>query len=159
MVKKLTTLRNENRNVYVVAISLQHAVLTAALHHTNTTLTCTYDQSGPEFLLMIFISTDHVTEWPDPRLSISLRKNENKVHLEIFPVAVLDSALYYCTMEPTMKQNSNRLYKPEIWCVFFPLSRMGAVYLFHLNTVFFHSSQTLILFAFEYEQSSTYLCW
>ncbi|MCJ8732090.1 hypothetical protein PDJAM_G00206940, partial [Pangasius djambal] len=56
---------------------------------SSTTLTCTYDQSadylywyrqnpqsGPEFLLMIIISTGDVSkaEKLDPRLSIRLRK-------------------------------------------------------------------------------------
>ncbi|XP_058241430.1 immunoglobulin iota chain-like, partial [Hemibagrus wyckioides] len=82
---------------------------------SNITLTCTYDdsayslhwyrqkpQSEPEFLLLIQKSTDYVTkaEHLDPRLSIKLHKTNKKVDLEIFPAAVSDSALYYCTMEP-----------------------------------------------------------
>ncbi|KAI5086094.1 hypothetical protein C0J45_23482, partial [Silurus meridionalis] len=91
---------------------------------SNTTLTCTYDQSanrlywyrqkpqsGPEFLIMILVSTNHVTKADqlDPRLSI--RQKNGKVDLEIFPAAVSDSALYYCAMEPTVTQNSYTLYK------------------------------------------------
>ncbi|KAF7705821.1 hypothetical protein HF521_019075, partial [Silurus meridionalis] len=93
---------------------------------SNTTLTCTYDdsanylhwyqqklQSEPEFLLLIRKSTDYVkrAEQLDPRISIRLNKQDNKVDLEIFPAAVSDSALYYCAMEPTVTQNSNPLYK------------------------------------------------
>ncbi|KAI5103924.1 hypothetical protein C0J45_5550 [Silurus meridionalis] len=93
---------------------------------SNTTLSCTYDdsanyfhwyqqklQSEPEFLLLIRKSTDYVkrAEQLDPRISIRLNKQDNKVDLEIFPAAVSDSALYYCAMEPTVTQNSNPLYK------------------------------------------------
>ncbi|KAI5627260.1 hypothetical protein C0J50_13182, partial [Silurus asotus] len=93
---------------------------------SNTTLTCTYDdsafylhwyqqkhQSGPEFLLMIRISSDYVNkaEQLDPSISIRLHKDKKKVDLEIFPAAVSDSALYYCAMEPTVTQNSYTLYK------------------------------------------------
>ncbi|KAI5608058.1 hypothetical protein C0J50_12327, partial [Silurus asotus] len=93
---------------------------------SNTTLTCTYDdsadylywyqqkpQSGPEFLLRIIKSSDDVTraEQLDPRISIRLHKGKKKVDLEIFPAAVSDSALYYCAMEPTVTQNSYTLYK------------------------------------------------
>ncbi|KAI5615207.1 hypothetical protein C0J50_3264, partial [Silurus asotus] len=93
---------------------------------SNTTLTCTYDdsarelhwyqqkpQSGPEFLLMIQISSDYVNraEQFDARISIRLHEGKNKVDLEIFPAAVSDSALYYCAMQPTVKQNSYPLYK------------------------------------------------
>ncbi|XP_047666239.1 M1-specific T cell receptor beta chain-like [Tachysurus fulvidraco] len=97
----------------------------SSVEGSNITLTCTYDQSadylhwyrqkpqsGPEFLLLIYKSTDTRTKHElDPRLSIKSRKNENKVDLEIFPAAVSDSALYYCAMQPTVTQNSNRLYK------------------------------------------------
>ncbi|KAI5103934.1 hypothetical protein C0J45_5560, partial [Silurus meridionalis] len=91
---------------------------------SNTTLTCTYDavflhwyrqkpQSVPEFILMISKTTETVkrAEHLEPRISIRLRKKEKKVDLEIFPAAVLDSALYYCAMEPTVTQNSYTLYK------------------------------------------------
>ncbi|KAI5615270.1 hypothetical protein C0J50_10884, partial [Silurus asotus] len=94
---------------------------------SNTTLTCTYDaqssrflhwyrhklQSGPEFLLLVIISSNAVTraKHVDPRISIKLRKQDNKVDLEIFPAAVSDSALYYCAMEPTVTQSSYTLYK------------------------------------------------
>ncbi|KAF7705799.1 hypothetical protein C0J45_5569, partial [Silurus meridionalis] len=78
---------------------------------SNTSLTCTYDdsayylywyqqkpQSGPEFLLRIIKSLETVTraEQLDPRISIKVNKDKNKVDLEIFPAAVSDSALYYC---------------------------------------------------------------
>ncbi|KAI5608703.1 hypothetical protein C0J50_9541 [Silurus asotus] len=94
--------------------------------HSNTTLTCTYDdsaeylhwyrqkrQSGPEFLLMISktIETFKRAEHLEPQISIRLHKGKKKVDLEIFPAAVSDSALYYCAMEPTVKQNSYTLYK------------------------------------------------
>ncbi|KAI5607943.1 hypothetical protein C0J50_9726, partial [Silurus asotus] len=83
---------------------------------SNTTLTCTYDQSANRlywylFLIMILVSANHVTKADqlDPRLSI--RQKNGKVDLEIFPAAVSDSALYYCAMEPTVTQNSYPLYK------------------------------------------------
>ncbi|KAI5629784.1 hypothetical protein C0J50_10474, partial [Silurus asotus] len=93
---------------------------------SNTTLTCTYDdsarelhwyqqkpQSEPKFLLLIYKSSKSVkiAEKLDPRISIRLHKDKKKVDLEIFPAAVSDSALYYCAMEPTVTQNSYTLYK------------------------------------------------
>ncbi|KAI5103950.1 hypothetical protein C0J45_5576, partial [Silurus meridionalis] len=81
---------------------------------SNTTLTCTYDdsavflhwyrqkpQSVPEFILMISKTTETVkrAEHLEPQISIRLHKDKKKVDLEIFPAAVLDSALYYCAME------------------------------------------------------------
>ncbi|KAK2861044.1 hypothetical protein Q7C36_005210 [Tachysurus vachellii] len=110
----------------VDSIIIPDQTIISSSEGSNITLTCTYDQSagylhwyrqkpqsGPEFLLLIIISTNYVTKakQPDPRLSIKLRKKQNKVDLEIFPAAVSDSALYYCAMEPTVTQNSNRLYK------------------------------------------------
>lgn len=104
----------------------------------NTTLTCTYDQSarslhwyrqkpqsGLEFLLLIIVSTDYVTKAKqlDTRLSIKLQKMEKKVDLEIFSTVVSDSALYYCSLEPTVTQNSKRLNKK--WSII--LSHKGAL--------------------------------
>ncbi|KAI5611052.1 hypothetical protein C0J50_11925, partial [Silurus asotus] len=93
---------------------------------SNTTLTCTYDdsavylywyqqksQSEPKFLLLIYKFSQTVikAEQLDPRISIRLHKDKKKVDLEIFPAAASDSALYYCTMEPAVTQNSYTLYK------------------------------------------------
>ncbi|KAI5103931.1 hypothetical protein C0J45_5557, partial [Silurus meridionalis] len=120
------SLSNEIRNICCCNVFTAGAVgssitpeqtIISSPEGSNTTLTCTYDdsadylhwyqqkpQSGPEFLLLVFKSSNDVIKAKqlDPRLSIRLHKNKKKVDLEIFPAAVSDSALYYCAMEPTV---------------------------------------------------------
>lgn len=92
----------------------------------NITLSCTYEgsvdslhwyqqKSGSrsEFLIMIDEASEYVTKAnpPDPRLSIKLHKAQKRVHLEISPAAVMDSAMYYCALRPTVTGNTHTLYK------------------------------------------------
>uniref|UniRef100_A0A3B4E0C3 T-cell receptor alpha/delta variable 1 n=1 Tax=Pygocentrus nattereri TaxID=42514 RepID=A0A3B4E0C3_PYGNA len=93
---------------------------------SRTTLSCTYDGSPnslhwyqqkpgsrPEFLLLIHVSTRRVTEAKiaDPRLSITLPKDQNEVDLIISSAAVSDSALYYSTLYKNISNETQGKYR------------------------------------------------
>uniref|UniRef100_A0A8C1N5P1 Si:ch211-106g8.17 n=1 Tax=Cyprinus carpio TaxID=7962 RepID=A0A8C1N5P1_CYPCA len=71
-----------------------------------------YPGSRPEFLLLVYESNSVLhAEPPFPRLNASVNKEGKRVYLEISSVAVTDSALYYCALEPTVTGNTRTLYK------------------------------------------------
>uniref|UniRef100_A0A8C1B3L0 Ig-like domain-containing protein n=1 Tax=Cyprinus carpio carpio TaxID=630221 RepID=A0A8C1B3L0_CYPCA len=64
-----------------------------------------YPGSRPEFLLLVYESNSVLhAEPPFPRLNASVNKEGKWVYLEISSVAVTDSALYYCALEPTVER-------------------------------------------------------
>lgn len=67
--------------------------------------------SAPQFLIMElsgFIT--HATPRV-PGLTMANRKDIKRMELEIFPAAVAYSALYYCAVQPTVKENPLTPYK------------------------------------------------
>uniref|UniRef100_A0A671Q4K4 T-cell receptor alpha/delta variable 1 n=1 Tax=Sinocyclocheilus anshuiensis TaxID=1608454 RepID=A0A671Q4K4_9TELE len=96
------------------------------MEDTNITLSCIYEGSidslywyqqkpgsRPEFLIMIDEASQYVTKAnpPYPRLSIKVDKVQKRVHLEISSAAVMDSAMHYCALRPTVTGNTRTLYK------------------------------------------------
>lgn len=96
------------------------------MEDSNITLSCTYEGSidslywfqqktgsRPEFLIMIDEASEYVTNAipPHPRLSIQLHKAQKRVRLEMSSATVMDSALYYCALRPTVTGNTHTLYK------------------------------------------------
>lgn len=71
-----------------------------------------YPGSRPEFLLLVFESNSVVpADPPFPRLNATVKKKEKQVNLNISSASVTDSALYYCSLEPTVTERAQTLYK------------------------------------------------
>uniref|UniRef100_A0AAY5EKT3 T-cell receptor alpha/delta variable 17.0 n=1 Tax=Electrophorus electricus TaxID=8005 RepID=A0AAY5EKT3_ELEEL len=107
--------------------SLTVRILISFKEDQTVTLSCNYSFTGsvdnlqwyrqysnsepqPEFLLYILPSGTKSEPLP-PRLSASVDKNLKQVDLLISSAAVSDSALYYCTLVPTVTGNPTPLYK------------------------------------------------
>uniref|UniRef100_A0A673L900 Ig-like domain-containing protein n=1 Tax=Sinocyclocheilus rhinocerous TaxID=307959 RepID=A0A673L900_9TELE len=73
-----------------------------------------YPGSKPEFVLLVMeASTKHVT-YADPRIpgmDGKMSMKDKQVDLEISSAEVSDSALYYCTLQPTVTGNTSTLHK------------------------------------------------
>ncbi|CAB1326158.1 unnamed protein product, partial [Coregonus sp. 'balchen'] len=86
---------------------------------SNITLSCTYSSavslqwylqdpgSAPQYILLILHGVGFPSRAPDldPRLSVKLNDEKNRVDLEISSDKVQDSAMYYCVLMPTVKGN------------------------------------------------------
>ncbi|KAL0152144.1 hypothetical protein M9458_052575 [Cirrhinus mrigala] len=72
-----------------------------------------YPGSAPEFIVFIPDSTNQAQESKvDSRFTAKVTKNkENHVDLEISSASISDSALYYCSLEPTVTGNTRTQYK------------------------------------------------
>ncbi|XP_067309067.1 immunoglobulin superfamily member 3-like [Pseudorasbora parva] len=96
------------------------------MENENLTLSCTYEgsvdslhwyQQKPgsrsEFLIMIDEASEYVAKASrlNPRVSIKLQKAHKRVYLQISSTAVMDSAVYYCALRPTVTGNTHTLYK------------------------------------------------
>lgn len=82
-----------------------------------------YTGSRPEFLLFVYESNSVVpADPPFPRLNATVKKMKNQVNLIISSASVTDSALYYCSLEPTVTERANPLYKNQR-CVSHPDKR------------------------------------
>ncbi|KAG5285568.1 hypothetical protein AALO_G00004880 [Alosa alosa] len=75
-----------------------------------------YPGATPEFIL--FITEYNTTGGAPPRMLSHINKDTKHVILEISSAEVLDSAVYYCAVLPTMTGNIQTLYKNLIstWC-------------------------------------------
>lgn len=92
---------------------------------SNITLSCTYSSavslqwylqdpgSPPQYILLILHGVGSPSRAPglDPRLSVKLNDEKNRVDLEISSAKEKDSAMYYCALKPTEKGNLQTLYK------------------------------------------------
>ncbi|ROK90085.1 T-cell receptor alpha chain V region CTL-L17 [Anabarilius grahami] len=75
-----------------------------------------YPGSAPEFLLAISPYSGKVSQKSeivdqDPRFSGKVNELKTHVYLNISTAKVTDSAIYYCTLEPTVTGNTRTLYK------------------------------------------------
>ncbi len=64
-----------------------------------------YAGSPPKFLILESFGTVIKADPPVAGVSINHIKDNSSVYLKISSAAVTDSALYYCTLEPTVKGN------------------------------------------------------
>uniref|UniRef100_A0A4W5K3V5 Ig-like domain-containing protein n=1 Tax=Hucho hucho TaxID=62062 RepID=A0A4W5K3V5_9TELE len=92
---------------------------------SNITLSCNYSSavslqwylqdpgSAPQYILLILHGSGSPSRAPglDPRLSVKLNDEKNRVDLEISSAKEKDSAMYYCALTPTVKGNLQTLYK------------------------------------------------
>ena len=70
-----------------------------------------YPRSEPQFLMSVYSSTEAQKPSSDPRLSGILNKEKTQIFLNINSAKLSDSAVYYCAMEPTVKQTDCLSYK------------------------------------------------
>ncbi|KAI9518279.1 hypothetical protein NQZ68_038550 [Dissostichus eleginoides] len=93
----------------------------------TVTLDCTYQTSYtanmfwykqevngyPKYMLKRFSATgDNAAEFQKDRFDATL--NETSFPLQISSAAVIDSAVYYCALQPTVTGNTTTLYK-NLW--------------------------------------------
>ncbi|KAJ8011921.1 hypothetical protein DPEC_G00063330 [Dallia pectoralis] len=67
-----------------------------------------YTRSKPEFLILI-TKNGYALKPVPPRMSAHV--HTGSVDLEIASVEVTDSALYYCALQPTVRENTDTLYQ------------------------------------------------
>ncbi len=67
-----------------------------------------YPNTAPEFLLQAFESLS--PEQKD-RYVAEAQKDKKHLNLEISKTEIVDSAVYYCALEPTVTENPSTLYK------------------------------------------------
>ncbi|XP_058616231.1 uncharacterized protein LOC131530106 isoform X2 [Onychostoma macrolepis] len=73
-----------------------------------------YPGSGLEFLLLVVESSKKTVvhaDPPIPRLDGEMSMKDKRVDLMISSAEVTDSALYYCALVPTVRENTTPLYK------------------------------------------------
>ncbi|KAI1882941.1 hypothetical protein AGOR_G00240070 [Albula goreensis] len=96
-----------------------------AMEGDNVTLLCNYSSSSltggslhwyrqyagsrPEFLILILRNAG--ANKSEAQFTVKHDKEKTNVQLEIFPVKVADTALYYCALQPTVMGNLVTLYK------------------------------------------------
>ncbi|XP_037399938.1 uncharacterized protein LOC108415810 [Pygocentrus nattereri] len=103
---------------------LENKMQVHALQHETVTLSCRYDGnvynlqwyrqypgSRPEHLLMIFPESKDVIHADPPFPRLNATADKSTVDLLISSATVSDSALYYCTLQPTVTGNPVTLYK------------------------------------------------
>lgn len=92
---------------------------------SNVLLSCNYSSadsllwykqspgSAPQYLLLIphYSGIEQRADSLDSRFSGKLNKEKTRVDLEISSAEVIDSALYYCALRPTVTGNPETLYK------------------------------------------------
>eukprot|EP00063_Salmo_salar_P020641 XP_013995476.1 PREDICTED: immunoglobulin iota chain-like [Salmo salar] len=89
---------------------------------SNITLSCTYssavslqwylqDPGSPPQYILHGVGSPSRAPGLDPRLSVKLNDEKNRVDLEISSAKEKDSAMYYCALTPTVKGNLQTLYK------------------------------------------------
>ncbi|KAF4117438.1 hypothetical protein G5714_001991 [Onychostoma macrolepis] len=69
-----------------------------------------YPRSTPDFLLLILQNSGE-SENTQPGMAGKLNKKKSSVDLEISSAKVTDSAVYYCSLKPTVRGNPAAPYK------------------------------------------------
>lgn len=68
--------------------------------------------SKPEFLFLVTeANLEQPADPPIPGVSAKINEEKNRVDLKISSASLVDSAMYYCALKPTVTGNTKPLYK------------------------------------------------